>query len=83
MAGVDDPNFIGILPNGDGSVVLKGLGNQENDQYGRAFFEYNTPIRTIVFEHYTTDIDSDTQRNSSYTSVAISPEFVFTQLLTD
>ena len=83
MAGADDPNYIGILPNTDGSVTLKGLGSQENQQYGRAFFEYNTPVRTIVFEHYTTDLDNDTQRNSSYTSVAISPEFVFTKLLTD
>ena len=83
MAGVDDPNFIGILPNIDGSVTLKGLGSQGNQQYGRAFFEYNTPVRTIVFEHYTTDINSDTQRNSSYTSVAISPEFVFRRFLTD
>lgn len=83
LAGADDPNFIEILPNIDGSVTLKGLGSQENQEYGRAFFAYNTPVRTIVFEHYTTDVNDDTQRNSSYTSVAISPNFVFTKLLTD
>ena len=83
MAGADDPNFIEILPDIDGSVTLKGLGSQENQEYGRAFLAYNTPVRTIVFEHYTTDINDDTQRNSSYTSVAISPNFVFTKLLTD
>ena len=79
MAGADDPNFIDILPNNDGSITLKGLGSQGNQEYGRAFFEYTTPVQTIIFEHYTTDIDSDTQRNSSYTSVAISPEFVFNE----
>ena len=83
MAGADDPNFIEIQPDIDGSVTLKGLGSQENQEYGRAFFAYNTPVRTIVFEHYTTDINNDTQRNSSYTSVAISPDFVFTKFLTD
>lgn len=81
MAGADNPNFIGILPNGDGSVTLKGLGSQGSQEYGRAFFEYTTPIQTIIFEHYTTDINSDTQRNSSYTSVAISPEFVFKEAI--
>ncbi|ELS04819.1 hypothetical protein Xen7305DRAFT_00045550 [Xenococcus sp. PCC 7305] len=78
MAGADDPNYIGILPNDDGSVTLKGLGSQSSNEYGRTFFEYNTSVQTIVFEHFTTDIDSDTQRNSSYTSVAISPNISFT-----
>ena len=77
LAGADDPNFIEILPHEDGAVTLKGLGNHSSQQYGRAFFEYNTPVQTIIFEHYATKIDSDTQRSSSYTSVAISPEFVF------
>jgi hypothetical protein len=79
LAGADNPNYIGILPHEDGSVTLKGLGSQGNKEYGRAFFEYTTPVQTIIFEHYTTNIDSDTQRNSGYTSVAISPEFVFTE----
>ena len=79
LAGADDPSYIGIWPNDDGSVTLKGLGSQGSKQYGRAFFEYNTPVQTIIFEHYTTDLGSDTQRNSSYTSVAISPELIFTE----
>ena len=83
LAGADDPNYIGILPNSDGSVTLKGLGSQGSKQYGRAFFEYNTPVQTMIFEHYTTDIDSDTQRNSGYTSVAISPELMFTKVIAD
>ena len=83
LAGADDPNYIGILPNQDGSVTLKGLGSQGSQEYGRAFFEYNTPVKTIIFEHYTTNIDSDTVRNSGYTSVAISPELIFTANFAD
>ncbi|MDJ0898591.1 MAG: hypothetical protein QNJ55_07250 [Xenococcus sp. MO_188.B8] len=78
LAGADDPSLIGILNNADGSVTLKGLGSQSSNEYGRAFFEYNTPVQTIIFEHYATDIDSNTQRNPDYTSVAISPELTFT-----
>ena len=83
LAGADDPSFIEILPHQDGSVTLKGLGSQGSQQYGRAFFKYATPVKTIIFEHYTTNIDSDTQRNSSYTSVAISPELIFTEVFVD
>lgn len=83
LAGADHPDYIGILPNEDGSVLLKGLGSQGSKQYGRAFFEFNTPVRTIVFQHFATDIDNDAQRNSGYTSAAISPELVFTSLFAD
>lgn len=83
LAGADNPNYIGILPNEDGSVLLKGLGSQGGKQYGRAFFEFNTPVKTVVFQHFATDIDNDAQRNSGYTSVAISPELVFTSLFAD
>ena len=83
LAGADNPNFIGILNNVDGSVTLKGLGSQSSQEYGRAFFEYTTPVQTILFEHYATDIDSDTQRNPNYTSIAISPEFTFNAIFVD
>ncbi|MGB5633221.1 MAG: hypothetical protein WBM44_26930 [Waterburya sp.] len=83
LAGADDPSYIGILPNGDGSVVLKGQGNQGSQQYGRAFFEYNTPVKTIVFQHYVTDKDNENQRNSGYTSVAISPDILFNAVFAD
>jgi hypothetical protein len=78
--GADNPNFVEIIANKDGSVTLKAKGSQGSQQYGRAFFEYaNTPVKTIVFEHFVTDTNDDASGNNGYTSVAISPNLVFSK----
>ena len=77
VAGADDPSYVDILPQADGSVLLRGNADAGQGKYGRTFFAAEG-ISSIRIEFYATVPSDDSQHSNWYTSAAISNTFTIT-----
>ena len=75
--GADNPFYVDVLNQADGSVLLKGRADAREGKYGRTFFAAEGVSRVKV-EFYATEPSDDSRHSNWYTSAAISNTFTVT-----
>lgn len=79
----DNPSSVNLDTDGNEIYETVGLGAQLSGgigEYGRVFFEYDTPVQTIFVEHEAWNNNNPNDPSNQKTSVVLSPEFQFQEV---